>query len=80
MATTALDAGSPAKDYGKVEYRCSDRRFHVCVLLPVCGVKGLGLVIVVLLFYCVVLCVTTVTHYVMCLLGVSCYCCLVGLQ
>ena len=28
----------------------------VCVLLPVCGVKGLGLVVVLLLFYCVVLC------------------------
>ena len=28
----------------------------VCVLLPVCGVKGLDLVVVLGLFYCVVLC------------------------
>ena len=41
-------------------------RLHVCVLLSVCGVKGLGLFVV--LFYCVLFYLksSTVTHPVMC--------------
>ena len=42
MTTTALDTESPAKDYGTYSSRGSDPRCVGCVCLFVCGVKGLG--------------------------------------
>ena len=66
MATTALDAGSPAKDCGTCSSRGSDRCCVCMCVLFMCGVKGLGLLFnVVLLWVSVLLYVTTITHYVM---------------
>ena len=61
------------RSVGGPKYRCSDLRFHVCVLLPVKGLE-VSCCVVVLLCGSLFVCYNRCSWCGVCLLGALCYC------